>query len=153
MRIAAFLSVRRVASSSDESLMDLTLKVSVTQRCNTPSFLYKTPSEHIPDIRAGLQINHPTYLTVHQFDEEHSERTVYHEPRYSVSTCIRVHPSTGYSLEERPQSEEQGLSLDQMHDAFSFDTAYRRFTNKYITGNSSIVSIFGPSSLQGRATG
>ncbi len=75
--------------------------------------LMKTPSEHIPDIRAGLQINHPSYITVHQFDEEHSERTVYHEPRYSVSTCIRVHSSTGYSLEERPQSEEQGLSLDQ----------------------------------------
>lgn len=76
-----------------------------------PSVLIKNLPEHIPDIRAGLQIDQPAYIAVHQPDEEHSERIVYHEPRYRISACIRVHSSTGYSLEERPQSEEQGSSL------------------------------------------
>lgn len=40
-----------------------------------------------------------------------------------------------------------------VRDTFSVDTAYRKFTNKSITGNLSIVSIFGLLSLLGRATG
>ena len=73
VRIAAFLSVRRVAASSDESLMDLALKVGVQYLFGMAKSDTVVAPEYVSDVCASLQVNKRTYITVDQLDEELGE--------------------------------------------------------------------------------
>ena len=70
IRIAAFLSVRKLASSSDESIMDIILKVRPLLMTNVKSGKLIVLIVNISYPDPVLQVNQRPYITLYQLDEE-----------------------------------------------------------------------------------
>lgn len=100
MRIAAFLAIRKLASSTDESIMDIVLKVRPACPLVAPSCHIPTLLEHLPDSRSLFQIHERTYSSLDQSHEKFGVGNLLRGPCGGVPTCVWIYTTAGDSFEE-----------------------------------------------------
>lgn len=98
VRIAAFLAIRKLASATDASVLDLVLKV---DRYSFAGRLVLTRvPEHLSHVSSFMQVDKYPHASLHQPHEEFSLRVVLHGPWCGISACFRVHPTARDSSAE-----------------------------------------------------
>ena len=73
VRISAFLSVRRLAAATDESILDNVLKVCAFLSRVTKKNVSNITAEHIPDVSPVMQVHERTHITLYHPHEELGE--------------------------------------------------------------------------------
>jgi hypothetical protein len=104
VRIAAFLSIRRVALGNDEALLDLVLKARFI--CLVVEFTGLT--RFIGGIQYTytiIQGHKCPFITCHQPDEEHRRGSVLDQSYCFVPACLRLHQTVGCHSEEYSQGK------------------------------------------------
>lgn len=95
VRIAAFLAVRRLASSTEGSVLDLVLKVRLALTL-IPVTLFDEINftEHILGACPCVQVYEHVPAAIHHTHEKFGMRTVLRRPWCNLPARIRVHTST-----------------------------------------------------------
>lgn len=115
MRIAAFLAIRKLASATDASVLDLVLKVGHSSFAGWSILMRIT--EHLSHVSPFMQVDKHTYPSVHQPHEKLGFRVVLHGPWRGISTCFRLHPTARNSSAKQHESQEQGMDREYTAEA------------------------------------
>jgi hypothetical protein len=95
IRIAAFLAIRRLASSTEGSIVDLVLKVHRSLTSMLPLLLMQIDfTEYILDTCPCVQVYEHLPAAIPHAHEEFGMRTILHRPRCNSPARVRVHTST-----------------------------------------------------------
>lgn len=111
IRIAAYLSVRRLALSNDDSILDSILKV------GTHEFSYSMPqaltsiSEYVPLLNSVIKKYKCPYLTFYQLDEEFRIGSILYRSFNSVPACFWLYPPARYSFTEQHEDQIESMNL------------------------------------------
>src|SRR5258708_5086610 len=102
VRLAAFLAIRRLAMSPDESTLDTILKVRSLQNFNQLLFEWSCSSflVNLFDISSFADIYQCVYIAFNYTDEKFCIGCVLSRPCYSVSTCFWLYPTARNSPQE-----------------------------------------------------
>ena len=104
VRISAFLAVRKLASSPDEGILDMILKVRTSKGLNgTTSSDSRT--EYIPSTRAVFKGYECTYAPLHQPHEKLRVGDLLSQPRSCVPTRLRLYSPACHPLTNEHEDE------------------------------------------------
>ena len=109
VRIAAFLAIRRLTSGTDESIVNLVLKVRLVFAASRYRGDAGMFSEHILDVSAVMQDHYGALSSIHQPDEKFCLGGVHYASCCRLPACFWLHPTAGHPSTEQYENEEQGL--------------------------------------------